>query len=110
MDSGKLFIEKINIGLYLLILFAAVLNRQFKFIDPYDLGDLGSYVYILFSYTVLSHLLSFMMMVIGFILMLKRALEKEPIENSFALVKFSLVHTLLFYVTLTVIVPEFIAA
>ena len=103
MDSGKLFIEKINIGLYLLILFAAVLNRQFKFFDPYDLGSDG---YILFSYTVLSHLLSFMMMVIGFILML----EKEPIENSFALVKFSLVHTLLFYVTLTVIVPEFIVA
>ena len=107
MDSGKLFIEKINIGLYLLILFAAVLNRQFKFFDPYDLGSDG---YILFSYTVLSHLLSFMMMVIGLILMLKRALEKEPIENSFALVKFSLVHTLLFYVTLTVIVPEFIVA
>ena len=36
MDSGKLFIEKMNFGIYLVILLTALLNRIFGFFNPYD--------------------------------------------------------------------------
>ena len=113
MDNGKLFVEKMNFGIYLLILLIAVLNRIFGFFNPYAYwtnNPVYSYSFYLMAYfALISHLISLIMIIIGLVLTLKRAIEKEPIKNSFRLVTFGTVHTLLVFATVTVIVPEFIA-
>lgn len=116
MDSGKLFIEKMNFGIYLVILLTALLNRIFGFFNPYDhemyvgkFAGVGQIFYLMVSFAVWSHLISLVMIVVGLVTTLKRAIEKESIKNSFRVVTLGTVHTLLIFATLFVIASEFIA-
>ncbi|MBO5560905.1 MAG: hypothetical protein J6A07_04580 [Firmicutes bacterium] len=114
MDSGKLFIEKINFCIYIFILLIAVLNRFFGFFNPYayevnKITGVGYSFYLMTLYALWSHLISLIMAVVGLVLTLKRSIEKETTKNSFRLVAFGTVHTLFVFATVMVIVPEFIA-